>query len=345
MKIAIVTNQVPFVQGGAEFLVNNLKDKLIEYGHEAQEIQLPFSWYPQERIIDSMLAVKLTRIENTDKVIAMKFPAYYIDHPNKQIWLMHQFRQCYDLWGTEYQFFTNDTDGKKIRECVINADNSLFRTQEKPIYTISPVVSERLKVYNGIDSQYLCPPLNNPEMFHFKEYGDYIYYPSRVNQSKRQHVAIEAMRYTRSNVKLIISGKGDTKDDERYLFELIEKYSLSSKVIYLNKFISEKEKADFYAGCLAVAFIPLNEDYGYITLEAFKSEKPVITFTDAGGPTLVVEDGFNGIVTEPDPKQLAEAMDSLYNDKQRARSLAQNAPILLDKLGINWDNIMKRLVG
>ena len=105
MKIAIVTNQVPFVQGGAEFLVDNFQKKLVEYGYEAQVIKLPFSWYPQNNIIDCMMAAKLTCIENTDKVIAMKFPAYYVQHTNKQIWLIHQFRQCYDLWELNISCF------------------------------------------------------------------------------------------------------------------------------------------------------------------------------------------------------------------------------------------------
>ena len=345
MKIAIITNQVPFVQGGAEFLVENLKKKLMEYGHEAQIIKLPFCWYPQDRIIDSMMAAKLTRIENADKVIAMKFPAYYAEHPNKQIWLIHQFRQCYDLWGSEYQFFTNDAEGQKIRDCIIHADNELFRSQNAPVYTISPVVSKRLKEYNGIDSQYMCAPLNNEEIFYFKEYGDYIFYPSRVNHSKRQHIAIEAMRYVKSDVKLVIAGKGDSKKDEESLKELIVKYELSSKVEYISRFISEQEKADLFASCLAAVYIPVQEDsYGYVTLEAFKSQKTVITFTDSGGTDIVIKDGYTGIVTEPDPKELAGAMDTLYNNKKKVQELAMNAPVLLDKLGINWDTILKRLV-
>jgi glycosyltransferase involved in cell wall biosynthesis len=345
VKIAIVTNQVPFVQGGAEFLVENFKKKLIEYGHEAQVIKLPFSWYPQDRIIDSMMAAKLTRIENTDKVIAMKFPAYYVEHPNIQIWLIHQFRQCYDLWGTEYQFLSNDNKGQKIRDCIIHADNEFFRSQTAPIYTISPVVSKRLKKYNGVDSQYMCAPLNNEEIFYFKEYGDFIFYPSRVNHSKRQHVAVEAMRYVRSDVKLVLAGKGDTKKDEEYIKELIDKYELSLKVEYINRFISEQEKADLFASCLAAVYIPVQEDsYGYVTLEAFKSQKTVITFTDSGGTDIVIKDGYTGVITDPDPKELAGAMDALYNNRKRARELSINAPALLDKLGINWETIIKRLV-
>jgi len=345
MKIAIVTNQVPFVQGGTEFLVDNFQKKLVEYGYEAQVIKLPFSWYPQNNIIDCMMAAKLTCIENTDKVIAMKFPAYYVQHTNKQIWLIHQFRQCYDLWGTEYQLLSNDPEGEKIRECIIYADNELFSSQKAPIYTISPVVSKRLKEFNGFDSQYLCAPLNNPELFYFKEYGDFVFYPSRVNHSKRQHIAIEAMRYVKTDVKLVIAGKGDTKEDEELLHSLIDKYQLSSKVKYICRFISEQEKADLFASCLAAIYLPVQEDsYGYVTLEAFASQKTVITFSDSGGTNLVVKNDLTGIVTEPDPKELAHAIDTLYNDRKKARELAMNAPLLLDKLGINWKTIIERLV-
>lgn len=344
MKIGIVTSMVPFVYGGAEFLNENLKLKLEEHGHQAQIIKLPFSWYPQGKLVDGIVAAKLTKIENVDKIIALKFPFYHIPHPNKQIWLVHQFRQAYDLRNTEYNFISKDTDGENIINTIIKSDNKLFSNQKK-IYTISPIVSERLKQYNGFDSQPLCCPLNNEEIFYFQEYGDYIFYPSRVNASKRQYLAVEAMRYTKTNVKLVLAGKGDTLEDEQRIFSLIEKYNLSSKVTYINRFITDKEKADLYAKSLSSLYLPFNEDsYGYVTLEAIASKKSVITLTDSGGTDYIIKDSKTGIVTDPNPEDIARKMDYLYSNKKIIPQYVDNAEQLLNKLGINWNTIIERLV-
>ena len=95
MNIAIVNNMVPFLYGGAEFLAESLSEKLKEYGHQSIVITYPFKWVPKEAILDSIMAVKLNQIDNCDLVIALKFPAYFINHSNKKLWLLHQFRQAH----------------------------------------------------------------------------------------------------------------------------------------------------------------------------------------------------------------------------------------------------------
>src|SRR4051794_39882965 len=103
MKVAVVNNCVPFVNGGAEHLADALTSKLSEFGHQAILIRIPFSWEPPQKILECMLACRMLRMPNVDRVIALKFPAYYLPHPNKVLWLLHQFRQAYDLWNTEFQ--------------------------------------------------------------------------------------------------------------------------------------------------------------------------------------------------------------------------------------------------
>lgn len=346
MKIAIVNNMVPYIYGGAEFLADSLCRKLEEYGHQAMVITYPFSWVPKEQILDSIMAVKLNQLYNTDLAIALKFPAYYIEHPNKKLWLLHQFRQAYDLHGTEYGMFCEtDEKDKAIRQAIIDMDNRLFTELEGRIFTNSRVVSQRLLKYNGFHSEILYPPLMDASLYSgSEEYGDYIFYPSRVNHSKRQYLAIEAMRYTKSKVKLIIAGKGDSKSDEEYLFSLIEKYDLEDKVQYYNRFISEEEKVNLFQRSLAGIYIPYDEDsYGYVTLEAFHAEKAVISCTDAGGTDVVVKDGITGYMTEPTPAALGEAMDKLYLNKRNAEEMGKNGMRLIEELGITWDNVIRRL--
>ncbi len=344
MKISIVNNMAPFIYGGAEFLADSLKDKLLEYGHEVEIIRFPFSWTPLENIIDSMMAVRLCKIENTDSVIALKFPAYYVNHPNKKLWLLHQFRQAYDLSSTEFDLFTSSEKDQSIKNSIIAADNKYLREQTGKIFTNSQIVSDRLMRYNKIPSEILFPPLMDADLFSFGDYEDYIFYPSRVNQTKRQYMAVEAMRYVKSGVRLVIAGKGDAKSDEDLIFSLIEKYDLQSKVTYLNRFISQQEKADLFKNCLGGIYIPYDEDsYGYVTLEAIHSGKAIISCTDAGGTYVVVKDKHTGFMTEPTPMALAEAMDKLYQNKQMAKEMGHNGLALLNELGINWDTVIRRL--
>ncbi|HCR86383.1 MAG TPA: glycosyltransferase, partial [Alphaproteobacteria bacterium] len=290
------------------------------------------------------LSAKLFNIgDQYDRVIATKFPAHYIKHDNKVLWLFHQFRQAYDLYGTEYSDLQQSKEGKYLKEVVTNADNQ-YLPEAKKIFSISPIVQKRLKEFNNIDSEVLFTAASDSEKFFFKEYGDFIFYPSRISRSKRQLLAVEAMRYTKSNVKLVLAGKGDSIEDEIELVNLIEQYDLTSKVTYMRGFISEEKKIELFAECLGGVYLPYMEDsYGFPTLEAYYSKKPVITVTDAGGTDVIVHQNISGLVTAPNAKQLAHAMDTLYNNRETARKLGHGGFDVINKLGIYWDNIVNKL--
>ncbi len=346
MKIAIVNNMVPFLYGGAEFLVDSLAKQLELHGHRAEKILFPFSWKSYQEILDSIMAVQLSVLDNTDLVIALKFPAYYIAHPNKKLWLLHQFRQAYDLYGTEFSGFHDENPlDYAMRHGIINLDTKVLGELEGRIFTNSQVVSDRLMKFNGIDSEVLYPPLMDASLYKLSdEYGDFIFYPGRVNLSKRQHLAVEAMRYTKSGVKLVLAGKGDSEEDEKHILELIEQYSLWDKVTYLQGFISERKKVELYEKCLASLYIPYDEDsYGYVTLESFQAGKAVISCTDAGGTDVVVKDGVTGYMTASSPEDLAEAMDKMYYNRKKTREMGKQGLPLLEKLGITWENVIRRL--
>lgn len=344
MKVGIITAKAPFIYGGAEFFADGLKDRLIEYGHEAEIIKIHYSWHSLQNVVDGMLAARCMELINMDLAIPIVFPAYLVKHPRKKLWLIHQFRQAYELEGTEYDPFSMSQEDQNIKKMIHNADNKFLKELEGNIYTNSHVVSERLKKYNGISSEILYPPLINAETFSCGDFGDYFFYPSRVCSYKRQYMAVEAMKYVKSNVKLVIAGKGDSKKDEEFLQSKIEEYNLADKVTYLNRFISEDEKIELFRNCLGGIYIPYDEDsYGYVGLETIQSKKPLLTFSDSGGTDVIVQDGINGYITEPSAQQLAEAMDRLYYDKKKARTMGENGIELINSLGINWENVIRRL--
>ncbi len=346
MKIAIATVQVPFIQGGAEILVAMLEDQLKTRGYDAQIVTIPFKWYPPNKLLDCMMMgrmMDLTEIngEKIDEVIAMKFPAYYTKHDNKVMWLMHQHRQAYDLWGTQYSDLENLPTGDTVRQIITENDTKYIK-EAKRVYTIAGNTSERLKKYNDIDSEVLYHPPINHELLHCESYGDYIFYPSRVDAIKRQRNLVEAAKYMKSDAKIVIAGGGSEKEIQ-YIKGVIADNNLEDRVKLVG-FISEEEKIRYYANCLGVYFGAYDEDYGYITLEGFFSRKPVIVHTDAGGPLEFVIDGENGYVIDHDPKTLAQKIDQLYENRTLAEGLGHRGFDSLQSKHIEWDYVIQKLV-
>ena len=343
MKIAIVNNCVPFVSGGAEYLAAALERKLIEYGHSAIRVNIPFLWHPPAAIIESMLACRMLRVPNTDRVVALKFPAYYLPHPNKVLWLLHQFRQAYELWGTPYQDLPSNQEGERVREAIARADNMYLR-EPRTIYTNSHVTSDRLWKYNSIRSEVLYPPLLTADHLRHSEYGDYVFYPSRITRGKRQYLLVEAARHLKTRARIVIAGQPETPAETEVLQGIIDAHSLADRVKVIPEFISEETKAELFAGALACIYTPYDEDsYGYVTLEACHCRKPTITCTDSGGTSLLVLDGVTGRQVAPEPESIAAAIDDLWSNRRRAADWGEAAFERMMQLGIHWDHVIGKL--
>jgi glycosyltransferase involved in cell wall biosynthesis len=343
MRIAVVNSWAPFLKGGAEYLATALTQKLAEYGHSAILVRLPFSWNPPERILEHILACRCVRLHNVDRVIGLKFPAYFVPHDNKVAWLLHQFRQAYDLWGTSLQDLPDSPAGRSVRDAIVQSDNA-YLPECRAIYVNSQVTADRLRKFNNIGSTVLYPPLLEPSRLIAGEYGDYVFLPGRITLAKRQHLALEAMRHVRSKVRMVIAGPPETPRDVERLEEIAARFALHGRIEIIPRFISEEEKSALFAGALACVYIPHDEDsYGYVTLEAAQSSKPTITCSDSGGIKILVLAGRTGLVTEPEPEALAEAMDQLYEHRDRARQLGLAAHDHMKTLKIEWGHVIQQL--
>jgi glycosyltransferase involved in cell wall biosynthesis len=106
---------------------------------------------------------------------------------------------------------------------------------------------------------------------------------------------------------------------------------------------AQEALVDLYAGALAVVYAPYDEDYGYVTLEAFLSGKPVITATDSGGTLEFVEDGVTGFIVPPEPEAIASAINRLAADRMLAARLGalgrQRAQ------AVTWNGVIEHLLG
>jgi len=346
VKIAITTVQVPFVSGGAEFHARNLRDALIRNGHEAEIVTIPFIDSPLHMIENHIMAARLFDLEYSwagkiDLCIGLKFPAYFIPHSNKVIWALHQHRQAYELFNTDFSNLKDNPEGNQYRKVIYNADNQ-YLPEAKRIYANSGNVANRMLRYNGIEAMPLYHPCPDMDKFYCSGYEDYILMPSRINITKRQMLALEAMCLTKSNFKLYIVGRADNDYVKDQFLGFIKERGLQDKVRYFD-YVSQEEKFKLYANAKAVLFIPVDEDYGYITLEAMAASKPVITALDSGGPLEFVTDDQNGEVVEPSPDEIARAMDYLITSKYAAIEMGKISKKRLDEMDITWDKVVKEL--
>jgi len=118
-----------------------------------------------------------------------------------------------------------------------------------------------------------------------------------------------------------IAGEGE---EGPALRERIKDLGLAGRVEMLGA-INDADLVDHLARCRAVYFAPWNEDYGFVTLEAFSSGKAVVTATDSGGPAELVEHGKTGWVAAPTAEAVAEQLDLLARDRGQAERLGQAA--------------------
>jgi glycosyltransferase involved in cell wall biosynthesis len=340
VKIVVASTYVPLLRGGGVQIVDELVGALREHGHEVDTVMFPFHSYPPE-MLEQMLALRLTDLsEAGDRLIAIRTPSYILPHPEKHLWFIHHHRGAYDLWGTPLGDIPNTAEGRRLRDAIRAADDR-FLPEAKRIYTNSQVVSDRLKQFNGLDSQVLYPPLLNTDNYRCEEYGDFVFYPSRLTKGKRQWLLVQAMALVETGVRAVIAGSPDEPAELESLRALVAKEGVADRVDILGEWIPQERKEELMARALACVYIPFDEDsYGYVSLEAYHSRKAVVTCSDSGGTLEIVEDGVTGRVVGGEPAQLAAALDELYADRATARAMGEAGYQRMDELGISWEHVV-----
>lgn len=342
MRIVLASSFVPFVDGGARFIVEWLEEVLADHGHTVERFYLPFIEDP-DNLIDQLAAYRMIDLQDAgDLLIAFRPPAHLLRHPNKILWFIHHIRAYYDLWGTSYGPSPTPAAGA-LRNALMTLDNRAFGEARK-IFTNSSVVSRRLQTFNGVAAQPLYPPIRRPERFRCAGYGDEILCVCRVVSHKRQALLVAAMAHTRTPVRLRLCGVCGEGDYGRIIQDVISRNGLVDRVRVDDRWISEEEKAELLTKALAVAYLPKDEDsYGYPSLEAAHARKAVITTDDAGGVSELIVDRHNGLVTRPDPLALAQAMDELFLNRGWARQLGEANHARVAELNIDWSHVVETL--
>ncbi len=344
LRIAICAAQVPFTRGGAEVLYESLRDELVLRGHRAEIVALPFNWQSRLAILKSALAWRMVDLsdaagEPIDLVIATRFPSYVVRHPRKVVWLIHQFRQIYDLRGGPFSDFGSRAEDDEVAT-MIRALDARTLGEARARFAISKNVAERLRRENALDAEPLYPPPKLGEKYRSGPYGDTVVTVGRLDALKRFDLLLRALPHCRRPVRAVIAGEGP---DAPRLAALTAELGLTERVAFPGR-IDDHRLVELYAGALAVFYAPLDEDYGYVTVEAFRSQRPVITTADAGGVLEFVRDGVNGfVVPAGSPGEIATRLDRLFDDRELAATLGRAGANTVASIG--WDRVVERLLG
>jgi glycosyltransferase involved in cell wall biosynthesis len=341
MRIAVCAPQVPFERGGTEILAEALAEQLRGRGHEVEGIRVPFKWYPAARALREALLWRLIDLEEAqnrpvDLVIATKFPSYAIRHPNKVVWLVHQFRQAYELDRAEFGQYGEDAFDRGTVRAIQRLDRSVLG-EAKHLFAISRNVADRLHRSTGLTAEALPPPPQQLDYRTSEGAGEFVLSVGRLDRAKRVDLLLEAAALDGS-LRVVVAGEGP---DRERLERLSAQHRLDGRVRFAGR-VTDDELADLYARCLAVFYAPFDEDFGFVPYEAFLSEKPVVTTRDAGGPLEVVVDRENGLVCEPSPAAVAEALAWLAANPDHARAAGRSGRQAAER--VTWDAVVDRLL-
>lgn len=341
--VVVCEAQVPFVEGGAEFHVRELVTQLRARGYQAELVSVPFKWYPKEEILTHAAAWRLLDLSESngqviDLAIGLKFPSYFVRHPNKVAWLIHQYRAAYDLCGTKYADFEHTEQDVGLRDTLIRLDRQMLGECQR-LFTNARNTAARVEKFNGFKAEPLYHPPRLASRLTAGDYGSYVLSVGRIESVKRVDLAVRAMQHVDAPVRMTVVGEGTQRSA---VLQLAEECGVADRVDFPGQ-VSDETLLELYAGALAVVYAPYDEDYGYVTLEAFLARRPVVTTRDAGGPLEFVQHGTNGAVCEPDAEAIAGEINRLFDD--RARAASYGAAGYERARTISWDGVVERLVG
>ena len=334
---------MPFVEGGAELHVSGLIDQLRRHGYDVEKVAIPFRAHPKSELLAQAAAWRLldlsaSNAQSIDLLIATRFPTYFARHPRKVAWIIHQHRAAYELCGTPYSDFDHTEADVGLRRRLFDLDRRML-DECRHVFTNARNTARRLEQFNGVAARPLYHPPPLAARLHSGEYGDYVLVVGRLEAVKRPELALRAMTHVPPPVRLVVVGQGS----QRHVAEqTAADAGVAQRVVFAGA-PSGDELVQLYAGALAVVYAPFDEDYGYVTLEAFLSAKPVVTCGDSGGTLEFVRDGENGFVCDPDPEAIGAALARLASDRELAQQLGERGRARAAQ--VTWDGVVEQLVG
>ena len=340
MRIAVVRPQVPFAYGGVEIFADTLVEELRARGHDADSVTVPFKWYPGTRVLTQAFLWRLLDLteadgKSIDMVVATKFPSYLVRHPEKRVWLVHQFRQAYELDRTDLGQFGDSPEERAVRRRVQELDRVGIGEASR-LFATSQNVAGRLERSTGLVAEVMPHPAQRLA-YRNDGHGEFVLSVNRLDRAKRIDLLLDAAA-DEPTLSVVVAGDGP---DRERLEKLVHDRGLTGRVRFAGR-VPGEELADLYATCFATYYAPVDEDFGLGPYESFLSGKPVITATDAGGPLEIVRDGSTGRVVEPQAAAVAEAAVWLRDHPEEAAALGRAGMAIAAE--VTWDRAIGRLL-
>jgi len=307
-------------------IARSLVQALRAAGHSAEIVVTPQNRFGRQA--SAYLATWLTDVSSSegqpiDQVISLRYPSYAVRHPNHVCWLNHTMREYYDLWDRfSGQLSTLGGLKERVRRAAIHAaDHYLLKRNVSRLFVQSRTIQRRLAMWRDLESTVLYPPAP-PRPFRCDGYENYLFMVSRLTPLKRADLLIEALADpAATHIRAVIAGDGEERER---LQQMVAQRGLADRVTLPGR-LTDDEVLDHLARCRAVCFPPFEEDYGFVTAEAFASRKAVVTCRDSGGPAELVEDNVTGFIAEPNPQSLAAALARVMNDVANAAWMGEAA--------------------
>jgi glycosyltransferase involved in cell wall biosynthesis len=346
MRIAVCHPRTPFTRGDAATHAEQLVLALRQAGHEAEVVLMAGAWYPGSSLLHQMGMWRSLDLSESnglviDAVIALTFPAYLVPHERKIVWLIHEQRTLRERWGDRPSDPARRDEAAMVHDAIRAADRAALDEAER-VFVNSTEVQRRLWDSLHVVSESLyhrSPRTESLLALGPGPYGDVVVAPGRLDGSRRQALAIDAMRSVRSDVRLLLAGRGPFEADLR---NRIEDHGLGGRVA-IEVDPSPERLLELLSTALAVYHGPLEEDFGYVTLEGFAARRPVVTLSDSGGPLEFVLDGRTGLVAEPEPRSIADAFDRLFEDRALVARLGVTGRAFLEEIP-SWTEVVARLL-
>ena len=340
-RVLVLAVQSPFSEGGAERHVRRLTEELVRRGVEADLVSMPLIERHRFDLVRSALSWRSLDLQEiagrkVDAVIATRFPTYAALHDNKIVWLIHQYRQAYDQFGTPYSDFTSSPEDRRAREAIAEIDR-VGLSEARRVFANSANVASRLKKFNGIESRPLYHPPPLAGRYRDGSPGDYALTVGQLVSWKRPDLPIAALVHA-PLARLVVVGGGP---EEKRLKRLAHELGVSDRVRFVPR-VDDEELIELYAGARLVVVTPSDEDLGYVPLEAFFSGKAVLTTDDAGGPLEFVRDGETGFVVPARAESLGAALRVAWEKPEALAALGQRGRRLVQKL--TWDETVSALL-